>query len=308
MTRSTSLRVIGEACATVLFCAAIVFGISITCAAVESPEAKPSLRAKAGRSGDAPAAPEGPKANDSPEVTALRDELATIREYDQRLLNTVLWSLSGVFLLVILLGSYSWFTNFRIYSRDLESLRLQVRVDAERESALLRSASLQHEQALTGKSAEQIDQFREDISKRMEAFKELLAAETRIREESTKELKSFSESVADSKSSAVRYSLNMLRYEVSILARRLYESGTNTYLLLQNLVGHLEVLHDLGWISQSGHAGMTLREIVQCMRKPGASISDESIRTLLGLLEKMPPHLNTEVDTIKSLLEKIAHT
>src|SRR5215470_14487695 len=47
----------------------------------------------------------------SDEDKLLEAQLSTVREYDEKLLQTVYWSLGGVFLLVVLVGGINWFTN-----------------------------------------------------------------------------------------------------------------------------------------------------------------------------------------------------
>ncbi|MCZ8206555.1 hypothetical protein [Gemmatimonas sp.] len=63
---------------------------------------------------------------DSATISLLRAQNALMREYDQRLLATVYWSLGGVTVLVGLLVGFSWFTNFRVYERDKLLLRQEI--------------------------------------------------------------------------------------------------------------------------------------------------------------------------------------
>jgi hypothetical protein len=62
----------------------------------------------------------------SDEVIALRAQLETMRQYDQRLLETVHWSLGasvGIMLLVVGLG---WYTNFRLYKREVTDVKRDI--------------------------------------------------------------------------------------------------------------------------------------------------------------------------------------
>jgi hypothetical protein len=71
------------------------------------------------------------------EVIALRAQLETMRQYDQRLLETVYWSLGGMFTVVIVIVGVGWYTNFRLYERDKSALRqdllLSIKDDTRKE-------------------------------------------------------------------------------------------------------------------------------------------------------------------------------
>lgn len=64
-----------------------------------------------------------PQSNPNDEVIALRAQIEIMRQYDQKLLDTVYWALGvlvGITLLVVGLG---WYTNFKVYKRDVEDLK-----------------------------------------------------------------------------------------------------------------------------------------------------------------------------------------
>jgi hypothetical protein len=73
-------------------------------------------------------------ASSSAQEVALKAELQLVRDYDQRMQNTVYWSLGVVVLVTVLLAGFSWYTNFRIYERDLASLRDQITIAVEKQS------------------------------------------------------------------------------------------------------------------------------------------------------------------------------
>jgi len=60
----------------------------------------------------------------------LRSQIETMQRYDDRLLNVVYWSMSGVFLLVVLVGGINWFTNYRLYEEEKDALRETIRAQA----------------------------------------------------------------------------------------------------------------------------------------------------------------------------------
>ena len=66
----------------------------------------------------------------SDEKAFLRGQLAEMHDQDQRLLATVYWSLSAVFLVVVVIAGLNWFANYRVYERERESLRQEVNAQA----------------------------------------------------------------------------------------------------------------------------------------------------------------------------------
>lgn len=57
------------------------------------------------------------------QVKILESQLQVMKDYQSSLLDTVYWALGGVFLIVGLLLGFGWFSNFRIYERDKETLK-----------------------------------------------------------------------------------------------------------------------------------------------------------------------------------------
>jgi len=68
----------------------------------------------------------------SNEISVLQAQLEEMRFYDQRLLTTVYWSLGTVVTLAILFAGFSWFSNFRLYERDKESLRRELSLETDK--------------------------------------------------------------------------------------------------------------------------------------------------------------------------------
>ena len=66
------------------------------------------------------------------EVLILKAQLEQMKFYDQRLLSTVYWSLGAVITLAILIAGFSWFTNFRLYERDKDSLRRELSLEIDK--------------------------------------------------------------------------------------------------------------------------------------------------------------------------------
>jgi len=60
------------------------------------------------------------------DVTLLKTQLSLMREFNQHILSTVYWSLGTIVLIAILLVGFSWFTNYRMYERELAALRQEL--------------------------------------------------------------------------------------------------------------------------------------------------------------------------------------
>jgi len=59
----------------------------------------------------------------STEATLLNAQLELMRQYDQRIIATVYWSLGSFITMIVVLVGFSWFTNFKVYERDRDALR-----------------------------------------------------------------------------------------------------------------------------------------------------------------------------------------
>ena len=57
----------------------------------------------------------------------LRAQLEVMKQYDQRLLNTVYWALGTLAAVAAALVGFGWFANFRVYERDKNALAQEPR-------------------------------------------------------------------------------------------------------------------------------------------------------------------------------------
>jgi len=71
------------------------------------------------------------------EIAVLRGQLETMRQYDQRLLTTVYWSLGGLLTVAVLLIGFGWYANFRVYERDKAALSDALRLDFENKVSII---------------------------------------------------------------------------------------------------------------------------------------------------------------------------
>lgn len=57
------------------------------------------------------------------QVKVLEAQLETIRQFQSSVLDTIYWALGGVFLLLGVIVGVGWWSNFKVYERDKESMR-----------------------------------------------------------------------------------------------------------------------------------------------------------------------------------------
>jgi hypothetical protein len=96
----------------------------------------------------------------SEESAVLRGQLETMRFYDQRLLQTVYWSLAGVLMLAVLLAGFQWFATQRAYDRDLSALRATLQAYTTEELGKIRDR-------IEGEQRSQIESAKKSLNEAM---------------------------------------------------------------------------------------------------------------------------------------------
>lgn len=61
------------------------------------------------------------------ETLVLRAQLAEVHRFQEQILSTVYWSLGTLAGITVLLVGFGWWTNFRVYERDKQSLEKELR-------------------------------------------------------------------------------------------------------------------------------------------------------------------------------------
>ena len=167
----------------------------------------------------------------NPEVIELRAQTKQMREDNERLLNTVHWTLGmvGTFLVgvvgvVVFLG---WYTNFRIYKRDIDALKYDFDTSVRGEGTKLR-AELQEE---TGKIRETL---RGESEKRIEASTKTLRTLYTEMHKLEKEL--YENSL---------YRIKVTELHVAELSAEKYEEKGNLESALSQYHSRLSLAHEL---------------------------------------------------------------
>lgn len=232
--------------------------------------------------------PESTLASDTPttEVVLLRTQLAVMKEYDQRLIATVYWSLGGVFLLVILVAGLNWFANYRLYERERDSLRESIRVEVQR---------------VTSEATAKFEELRARVDQDIQQQVSSLGAT----------LRSESASAVDSAKRAFKGQITRLEEEIQAIVwhdtefRALYyEAQGDLHRATDQWIEHLRATRersgfwDALWV---GRAAKHLHSVLQKRQSIFYSQKDG----LLPLLDEVPTSAKPEVDNLRRLLDSI---
>ena len=182
------------------------------------------------------AVPSSPR---SDEVLVLRAQLAEAQRFQEQILTTVYWSLGTLAGVAVLLVGFGWWTNFRVYERDKQSLERELRT-------LLVESSAQARDEQKKASADQYAALRQQLESA------LSAGETRLSTTFTT-LSEASEKRLAAQVAQVRSTYTTLRDQVRELhlsahvRERLEERASKSYRnALQTTVTALELANEIG--------------------------------------------------------------
>jgi hypothetical protein len=165
-------------------------------------------------------------------------------------------------------GGLNWFTNYRLYERERDSLKQSLQVASQEEAAKL--------------------------AQRFEEFKK--GTENQLADYCTR-VKTAAEEAANSSTRSIAHSLWMAEYENTKFRAEYFDSKEDGYRCFQAWVEHLEVLEALGWFDERW-VGPTIGKILEVL--PKCPIASYQLRTkLFKLLEKAPPILLSDVERLK---------
>jgi hypothetical protein len=226
-----------------------------------------------------------PKPND--EVIVLRAQLETMRQYDQRLLSTVYWSLTVVVALVLGLITIIGFLNLRVYERDKAALR----------------------QELVGLLDQQMSEFQRKFGKEVSDFQQNIK---NILSENRESIKSLSRETAESL-------FNQLRGRVHGLERAIMElqfdlaskeaidwksKGVHANSLLQ----HLQMLRIAKECDWDWRVSKTLEDMQVSLKgiiaKGSQGLDADLGKSISEALGGLPNTYSIEIGIITSLMQK----
>ncbi len=223
-----------------------------------------------------------------------RAELDTVREYDQRLLSTVYWSFSGVFLLVVLIGGVNWFTNYRLYERERDSLRQTLKLDAQEEAIKLRTLVEQLQKQLRGEG--------EQLTRRVSVFEtntsELLG-------KTDSRLRGVIEASAKSAREDLGHEIAKAEFENSNFRADFYSSTNQTWRAFRAWVESLEAAEKLGWLHEP-FINAPLDGIEACLQKDFI-VSYQVHSNLKRVLQQVPELFTPRAGRILARLDNVKH-
>ena len=203
----------------------------------------------------------------SMEVIELRAQTKQMKEDNQRLLDTVHWSLGGLVTAVALVAGFGWFVNFRMYQRDKDALKKEL---------------------LTIQKGE------------------INAATQTIRDAALQQYESFKDEVTNSierKLKAARREILMIRYDQSKSeaayweAKGVYTNAIRAYLSMIQVAKE----RDFDPFISIGLDGV--RDSLKAGASPGPDA--ELVRQITEMLAELPSGFATDAESIRQLLQSL---
>lgn len=223
----------------------------------------------------------------------LKEQIQLVRDYDQKLLNTVNASLGAVFLLVVLIGGLNWFTNYRLYERERDALRQEIRVTSREEAAGLEKQFLTMKATLDHRADElsaSVDLLKGDVTKEISGASERLSKITNsqlqtLREQIAKEFKGMEHE----------------HLELAVVVAEQVRKVPNATLTLHLRL--LQIAIDVGYDFWMGDPLQGMRRALE----QGAALSYATDGEIKDAFKKLPEQFSVDRDTILQFLAKARH-
>ena len=196
------------------------------------------------------------------QVRVLEAQLATMREFQSSVLDTVYWALSGVFLALGLIFGFSWFSNFKLSERDRHTLHeeMEARLAGMRLELTAATAT-----ASAGLDA-RLEEVRQDAQYQLDRFNE------EVRKSATQAIEQSATSI---QSQITRLELDMLR-----LAVRAESDATKRQEYLRRYLS--------GTITSSTYGIPSALSLVNALLDGGLEITAQEASMLNAILSKVP--------------------
>jgi septal ring factor EnvC (AmiA/AmiB activator) len=205
------------------------------------------------------------------EIKTLKTEVQVMRDYNDDFLSTVHWTLTIVAAIVLALISFSWFVNFKMAGRERETLKAEL------------SASLQED------LARQVLQIQSQIPQQVQAAIQLATAQLEMK------LLQLGNDIKDLEHQFRHAKCDLLKQE----AKDWESQG-----ILANAVG---AYARMGIMASELKYEPTVNEALESIRrllKTGAEPGTAWTRTLTELLDKLPKEYATDVEALRTLLQR----
>lgn len=216
------------------------------------------------------------------EVAVLRAQLELMREYDQRLLSTVYWSLGGLVTIATILIGFGWFANFRVYERDRNVLAQELRSMIQNE---LREMSQRVERDIENRFKASEERTKERVASATEALESKVDGEFR----------NLNHEILNS-----QYELKHLEAD-KWMAKAVYSNALRAY------CGMMQLSLRIGYQWRVAKTLDYIHDVLMSMRDQGKgrSLDADDIRAVTTLLDSIPKEHAIVVSGIRGLLEGI---
>ena len=225
-----------------------------------------------------------PSSTDLTTITVLRTQIEVMQKYDERLLSVVYWSLSGVFLLVILVGGINWFTNYRVYERERDILRDEVLAASTRNieslNALFERLKEDDQRRLDDEFKTQRNEMHEVVSNSAKSVR------ARIRED-----------IEDLKNQMLDAQMKSLTFQAEN-----YQMADKKFLAFRTWIEYLEVVKARGLLDFEHFVGTTVQKLCALLQG-GLSITYDLHVRAVELIKEAPESLAGELGAFRALLD-----
>jgi hypothetical protein len=208
------------------------------------------------------------------DVTVLKAQLSLMREFNQNILSTVYWSLGTIVLIVILLVSFSWFTNYRMYERELAALRQELIGLLDKQMAAFSSEFNQ----------KSIDKFTDISERSIEAVHSV-----------TKQIVT----PLQGKIAQCTQDISQLQYNALNVEARYWEfkgvKGNQASQYIRMLRAAIEMKNEFNIAECMG----TLLKLIE----DGAPVFENEITAIVGLLNTLEPKYSTHAEALRNALK-----
>jgi hypothetical protein len=230
-------------------------------------------------------APSRTAAHDSITIAVLRAQNALMREYDQRLLGTVYWSLGSIVVVAGLLFVFGWNANTRAYERDRSALRQDL-------EGTLREGLGRGQKELN----ERNNQLEKDLRER---FASLEKASTTVAQEAAEAVKrSLSNRIEATSDRILDLEIERLKEESA--------SWQKGKIFTNVLRTNLQIIEKAYGKSATYFRDEEIAESLDRMRhafREGASPDSSLASDVMVALEKLPPKFHTDIENLKNSLK-----
>ncbi len=256
--------------------------------AAPTPEASPSVSEAAGSLTSEPAA-------DS-EVAALRAQLEVMRQYDERLLQTVYWALGTALALVLFAAGAGWYINFRLYDRDKQALLAELRLELETGTAGIRESLSQN-----------LGEARTSLEDAVTLLSKNLREEANLRSEKIEEKAlQAGKDAADSlrgELEHVRIDIIRMRYDLSVRKAETWRSEGVYVNELREYMNALSLARQLAEF-QSPYEYLVEQALEGMQRalQAGAPLGARELAQMKELIDALPSKYSIQSDRLRGLV------